>query len=100
MHRAFRKVRRNRGVAGIDKISITMFEANLEQNLLALMHDLKKGTFQPLPLRRAYIPKAPRQTRPPGLPPRRSRVAHEVLRPTLNPRFHPGLPDHPSGLNP
>ena len=35
MHRAFRNVRRNRGAAGIDKVSISMFAANLEQNLLA-----------------------------------------------------------------
>ena len=47
MRRAFRNVKRNRGVAGIDKVSITMFEANLEQNLLALMHDLKTGTSTP-----------------------------------------------------
>ena len=38
---AFRNVKRNRGAAGIDKVSIAMFEANLEQNLLALMRDLK-----------------------------------------------------------
>ena len=40
LHHAFRNVRRNRGAAGIDKVSIVMFEANLEQNLLALMRDL------------------------------------------------------------
>jgi hypothetical protein len=38
---AFKAVKRNRGKAGIDKISIQMFAANLEQNLLALMKDLK-----------------------------------------------------------
>ena len=43
MHRAFRSVRKNRGAAGIDKTSIAMFEANLEQNLLALMRDLISG---------------------------------------------------------
>ena len=32
MRRAFRNVQRNRGAAGIDKVSLTMFEANLEQN--------------------------------------------------------------------
>lgn len=68
MYRAFRNVKRNRGAAGIDKVSITMFEANLEQNLLALMRALKTGTFQPLPLRRVHIPKGPGQTRPLGIP--------------------------------
>jgi group II intron reverse transcriptase/maturase len=100
MHRAFRKVRRNRGVAGIDKISIAMFEANLEQNLLALMHDLKHGTFQPLPLRRVHIPKGPGQTRPLGIPAVRDRVAQEVLRQLLSPLFERLFHDDSYGFRP
>ncbi len=99
-HRAFRKVRRNRGVAGIDKISITMFEANLEQNLLALLHDLKTGTFQPLPLRRVPIPKGPGQTRPLGIPAVRDRVAQEVLRQLLSPLFERVFHDDSYGFRP
>src|SRR5215207_10831219 len=85
LDRAFRNVRRNRGAAGIDKVSIGMFEANLGQNLLALMRDLKTGTFQPLPGRRVHIPKGPGQTRPLGIPAVRDRVAQEVLRLLLDP---------------
>jgi len=51
-HAAFKAVKRNRGAAGIDKVSIKMFEANLADNLLALERDLKSGSFQPLPSRR------------------------------------------------
>ena len=54
MQKAFRNVKRNRGKAGVDKVSIEMFEANLEQNLVALMRKLKEDTFQPKPVRRAY----------------------------------------------
>lgn len=100
MHRAFRNVRRNRGVAGIDKTSITMFQANLEQNLLALMRDLKTGTFQPLPLRRVHIPKGPGQTRPLGIPAVRDRVAQEVLRQLLNPLFERVFHDDSYGFRP
>ena len=100
LHRAFRNVRRNRGVAGIDKVSITMFEANLEQNLLALMHDLKKGTFQPQPLRRVHIPKGPGQTRPLGIPAVRDRVAQEVLRQLLSPLFERVFHDDSYGFRP
>jgi retron-type reverse transcriptase len=56
---AWRAVRRNRGAAGIDRVSIRMFEANLDQNLGRLLRELKQGTFEPLPARRVYIPKAP-----------------------------------------
>lgn len=101
MHRAFRNVRRNRGAAGIDKTSIAMFEANLEQNLLALMRDLKtRGRFQPLPLRRVYIPKGPGQTRPLGIPAVRDRVAQEVLRQLLSPLFERMFHDDSYGFRP
>src|SRR5882724_8810490 len=100
MRRAFRNVKRNRGAAGIDKVSIVMFQANLEQNLLALMRDLKTGTFQPLPLRRVHIPKGPGQTRPLGIPAVRDRVAQEVLRQLLSPLFERLFHDDSFGFRP
>jgi len=95
MHKAFRSVKRNRGAAGIDKVSVGMFEDNLEQNLGALLRELKSGEYRPLPLRRLYIPKGPGSTklRPLGIPVVRDRVAQEVVRlllaPIFEPRFHP-----------
>jgi RNA-directed DNA polymerase len=65
---AFRNVKRNRGAAGIDKVSIRLFERNLLQNLLALMRQLKSRTYKPLPLRRVWIPKGDGKTRPLGIP--------------------------------
>jgi retron-type reverse transcriptase len=44
---AFQAVKRNRGAAGIDKVSLKMFEANLAENLQALVRSLKDGSFQP-----------------------------------------------------
>ena len=87
MRTAFRNVKRNRGVAGIDKISIQLFENNLDQNLLALMRCLKDGTYQSHPLRRVHIPKGDGQTRPLGIPAVRDRVAQEVVRQLLSPLF-------------
>ena len=76
---AWRAVRRNRGAAGIDKVSIQMFEQNLDANLDRLMRELKQRTFEPLPARRVYIPKDARGTkfRPLGIPAVRDRVAQE-----------------------
>lgn len=68
MHKAFKSVRKNRGAAGIDRQSIAMFEANLEQNLAALMKDLKGGNFVPKPARRTYIDKGGGKQRPLGIP--------------------------------
>lgn len=93
MQQAFKAVKRNRGTAGVDKISIEMFERNLEENLLSLMKDLKKGTYEPTPLKRVHIPKGNGKTRPLGIPTVKCRIAQEVIRRLINStfdsRFHP-----------
>ena len=89
MHEAFRAVRRNKGKAGVDRVSIEMFAQQLDQNLARLMRDLKQGTYQPLPVRRVQIPKGGGKTRPLGIPTVRDRVAQEVLRRLLSPLFEP-----------
>jgi retron-type reverse transcriptase len=68
MLECFKAVKRNRGAAGIDKVSIKMFEANLADNLRALLRDLKTGSFEPFPLRRVFIPKNETEVRPLGIP--------------------------------
>lgn len=100
MRQAFRAVKRNRGAAGVDKVSIAMFAANLEENLAALMRDLKTGEFRPLPLRRVHIPKGPGSTklRPLGIPVVRDRVAQEVIRRLLAPIFEPRFHDASFGF--
>ena len=97
---AFKSVKRNRGAAGIDKVSVEMFEENLEQNLIALMRRLKDGTFEPCPLRRVYIPKGKDQKRPLGIPAVRDRVAQEVLRRLLSPVFERLFHDDSFGFRP
>jgi len=102
MRQAFQAVKRNRGAAGVDKVSIQMFAANLEENLTALMQELKAGTFRPLPLRRVHIPKGPGTTklRPLGIPGVRDRVAQEVIRRLLAPIFEPQFHDNSYGFIP
>jgi RNA-directed DNA polymerase len=100
MGTAFRNVKRNRGAAGIDKVSIGLYEKNLVPNLLALMRQLKTGTFRPLPLRRVRIPKGDGKTRPLGIPAVRDRVAQEVLRLLLSPIFEPIFHDDSYGFRP
>jgi RNA-directed DNA polymerase len=101
MHQAFRSVKRNRGAAGIDGQSIKMFAVNLEQNLTALMRDLKtRGAYQPQPARRKYIDKGGGKRRPLGIPTVRDRVAQEVLRRLLSPLFEPLFHDDSFGFRP
>ena len=100
MATAFRNVKRNRGAAGIDKVSIGLYEKNLLQNLLSLMQRLKDRSFRPLPLRRVHIPKGDGKTRPLGIPAVGDRVAQEVLRLLLSPLFEPIFHDDSYGFRP
>jgi group II intron reverse transcriptase/maturase len=102
VYESWRSVRRNRGAAGIDKVSIQMFEKNLATNLEVLMRELKQGRFEPLPARRVYIPKDATGTkfRPLGIPAVRDRVAQEVLRRLLSPIFEAKFHDHSYGFRP
>lgn len=87
MLKAFKAVKRNRGAAGIDKVSISMYESNLTENLFSLMRELKQGLYEPIPLRRVHIPKDNNKTRPLGIPTVKCRVAQEVLRRLINSTF-------------
>jgi group II intron reverse transcriptase/maturase len=100
MHEAFRAVKRNKGKAGVDQVSISMFAQQLEQNLRRLMRGLKQGTLWPAPVRRAYIVKQPGKLRPLGIPTVRDRVAQEVLRRLLSPLFEPEFHECSHGFRP
>jgi len=97
---AFKAVKRNRGAAGIDKVSLKMFEANLADNLLALERALKNGSYQPLPSRRHFLDKGGGKFRPLGIPAVRDRVAQEVLRRLLHPIFEPLFHEASFGFRP
>lgn len=100
MQQAFRAVKRNRGAAGVDGVSIRVFESNLGPNLRALMRNLKRGSYQPRPARRRYIDKGGGKVRPLGIPTVRDRVAQEVLRRLLSPLFEPLFHQDSFGFRP
>jgi retron-type reverse transcriptase len=100
MLKAFKAVKKNRGAAGIDKVSIKMFERQRDQNLAKLMKDLKTGAYWPYPLRRKYVPKAPGKFRPLGIPAVRDRVAQEVIRRLIEPHFEPHFSAFSFGFRP
>ncbi len=87
LFKAWRKVRANRGAAGVDKQSVQMFESNLDNNLSKLLKELKDGSFRPLPLLRRFIKKIGGKFRPLGIPAVRDRVGQEMLRALLAPIF-------------
>lgn len=100
MLKAFKAVKKNRGAAGIDKVSIAMYESNLANNLVSLMKRLKNGTYRPKPLRRKHIFKEKGKTRPLGIPAVDCRVAQEVLRQLISPIFEKRFHSNSFGFRP
>lgn len=101
MCQAWHAVKKNRGAAGLDKVSIQMYEQNLHQNLASLMHDLKhRGQYSANPLRRVYIRKGERERerRPLGIPIVRDRVAQGVVCSLLEPIFEPSFSEYSFGF--
>ena len=90
---AWRRVRANRGAAGIDDESIEMYEANLRDNLYRLWNRMSSGSYFPPAVKRVEIPKKTGGVRALGIPTVADRIAQSVVKayiePSIEPLFHP-----------
>ena len=89
---AWRRVRDNKGAAGVDEESIQAFEANLPGNLYKVWNRMSSGSYMPPPVRAVEIPKKSGGSRMLGVPTVADRVAQTVaylyLEPDVEPVFH------------
>jgi RNA-directed DNA polymerase len=98
---AFWKVAANKGAAGVDHVTITMFETRLDDELRRLSESLRDGTYRPQAIRRHYIPKpGSQEMRPLGIPTVRDRVVQTALRMALEPIFERDFAEHSYGFRP
>src|SRR5579859_4798249 len=91
---AYRRVKANRGAAGIDGETIEEYEQHLKGNLHKLWNRMSSGSYFPPPVRMVEIPKpGGRGVRVLGVPTVADRVAQTVvklyLEPKVEPHFHP-----------
>lgn len=80
VYNAYRKVKANKGVAGVDGQSIAEFEVNLKDKLYRIWNRMSSGTYFPPSVRRVEIPKDDGKTRPLGIPTVADRIAQTVGR--------------------
>ena len=89
LDRAWEDVRRNRGAAGIDRVSLADAEEYGVSRLLGeLAAELREGRYRPLPARRVFIPKpGTTEQRPLSIPAVRDRVVQAAAKIVLEPVF-------------
>lgn len=90
---AYKKVRENKGSAGIDGQSLEGFAENLAGNLYRIWNRMSSGSYYPAVVKQVLIPKKSTGTRALGIPSVGDRIAQQVVKSYLEPKvdasFHP-----------
>ena len=98
--KAYQRVKANRGAAGVDRVSLAMFEQDLKGNLYKIWNRMSSGAYFPPPVRLVEIPKDNGGTRPLGIPTVADRVAQTVVKMVFEPRVEPVFHDDSYGYRP
>jgi RNA-directed DNA polymerase len=93
-------VKRNRGAAGIDRMTTAQLEPHLEAHWWILKDKLLKGTYVPSPVRRVEIAKPSGGTRMLGIPTVQDRFIQQLLLQVLTPVLDPKFSEHSYGFRP
>ncbi len=84
---AWKRVAANHGAAGIDRMSVERFEANVVYYLRTLSQELRNGSYRPVPIRRVFISKGKGKTRPLGIATVKDRIVQGALKLVIEPIF-------------
>ena len=98
---AWRRVKANRGAAGIDQETLADVEAmGVERFLEELQARLIAGEYRPVAVRRRYIAKSDGKERPLGIPTVRDRVVQAATKLVLEPIFEADFLECSFGFRP
>jgi len=102
LDRAWEQVRRNRGAAGIDRVTLAAVEEYGVARLLdELAAELEERRYRPLPARRVFIPKpGSTEQRPLSIPSVRDRIVQAAVKIVLEPIFEADMLDCSFGFRP
>lgn len=84
---AYKRVRANKGSAGVDAVSIEQFDENLSKNLYKLWNRMASGSYFPPAVKEVEIPKKDGKVRKLGIPTISDRIGQMVVKMYLEPRL-------------
>jgi RNA-directed DNA polymerase len=97
---ALRRVKGNKGSAGIDRMTVDQLSAYLKQHWPAIREQLLSGAYEPKPVRRVEIPKPDGGVRKLGIPTVLDRFIQQAVMQILQRRWDRTFSDHSYGFRP
>jgi group II intron reverse transcriptase/maturase len=100
LRRALKRVRANKGAAGVDGLDINQTSRQLATTWPCIRERLLAGTYRPSPVRRVTIPKPDGGERELGIPTVTDRLIQQALLQVLQPILDPTFSEHSYGFRP
>lgn len=97
---AYKKVKANKGAAGVDDQSLSEFDSNLSGNLFKIWNRMSSGSYFPPAVKRVEIPKGDGKTRPLGIPTVSDRIAQMVVKIMIEPELEVHFDNDSYGYRP
>jgi RNA-directed DNA polymerase len=100
VHKAWKRVRANRGASGVDGVTVDEFPDAYRERWFEIRSNILEGNFSPSPVQRVEIPKPDGSQRPLGIPTVLDRVIQQAIAQVMNPIFDPGFSESSCGFRP
>ena len=100
LQRAWKRVKANKGAAGVDGLSIEQTAERLLTEWARIRAQLLSGLYRPSPVRRVMIAKPDGSQRELGIPTVTDRLIQQALLQVLQPLLDPGFSEHSYGFRP
>ncbi len=100
MQRAWKRVKANKGAAGVDGLDMEQTHRHLVTAWPRIRHQLLHGTYRPQPVRRVTLPKPDGGERELGIPTVTDRLIQQAMLQVLQPIPDPTFSNHSYGFRP
>lgn len=100
LNRAYKKVVENKGVGGIDEMTVAELGDYIRENKDSIVNSLRNRTYMPKPVRRVYIPKSNGKKRPLGIPTVLDRTIQQAIAQPISDIYEKVFSEYSYGFRP
>ena len=100
LNKAYKHVKANKGAPGVDGVTVDEAYESIKQNKEKWLHQIRKRTYKPQPVRRVQIPKENGKMRNLGIPTVFDRIIQQAIVQVLSPIFEEQFSETSYGFRP